>query len=280
MRSWRSQAAAAFVDGGRLEEEHLHRLKVRGAGAADCAGGRQGEGDIVPALATALAQFGAADEGQLRLAALAGGGQPGLVMRRPVGAGDAVAHREFRSHGLFRLDGDGQIALGGAGAALLRPCPLQRRDLRRDIVDADARTAQLSLDLDQRGADGIEHGRPIRDRQGLAIGPELLRPGLGEALDGAALGLDGDDLALQPGLLLAQRLELGLDGLVQPHPGVSRHELHIDSADREGAVALGLDADRGGVDRGRQAAQHQLRCARPSARPGRAASPPPHPDRP
>ena len=194
-------------------------------------------------------------------------------MRRPAGAADAVADRELGRDGGCRIDRDGDVALGRTGSAGLRLRPFQRRDLGIDIAGAGADAAQFFMDLDQRGADRIEHGRPIGDGKGLAIGAKLVGADLGEALDGGALGLDRSGAAGQRVLFLAQRLELTLDHGVEHGAGLAGRETDIDRTDREGAAARSfgktpaLDADRGRVDGRRQAAQHDLRGALQQFRP-------------
>ncbi len=101
----------------------------------------------------------------------------------------------------------------------------------------------------------------MADLQRLAVGAGLVGAGLAELLDRRALGLDGADLSLQSGLLALQGPDLAFDSGVDGGARLAGNLADIDGADREGAVALRLDPDRGGVDARRQATQDDLRDA-------------------
>jgi hypothetical protein len=175
----------------------------------------------------------------------------------PAGAGDAVAHPELALQPTGGLDRDRDVALRRARPRRLRTRPLERRDLGVELARASGQRAQLVIDRGETAADGLPGRLPLRDVERLRLGPELFRARLGVALDRGLLALRGGDAPLHALALVAQRLEPALELGVDPRARLAGRRAHVDAAYGEARGALAFDADRGWIDRRRQAAQDE-----------------------
>ena len=160
-------------------------------------GRRQRQGDVVPDLAGALLDGGAADELQLGGLGLAAHGQPGVVEGRPGGARHLVADRHV---GLQRrLGRQRHLHLGAALLARRQrgELALQVLDLAVDLADLDLGIEDRPLRLGRALADQLEQLAPVGLRCGAAVGGRWRAGQLGQVLDQLLLRLGGLDRRLQ-----------------------------------------------------------------------------------
>ena len=147
-----SQFAIGCRRGRRRCRRHLAhlRLEIDGDGVDDRRGGvggrprrRQQQRDVVPALAGALDDIGAARKLEQRRGGLRAGRKARVVARRPAGIAHLVAHGQI---GIERRGGDDEHLDLGLLVARRR----QRAELLLQILDAPVELALLHLGVERQ----------------------------------------------------------------------------------------------------------------------------------
>ena len=224
-------------------------------------------GDVLPRLAGALHDVGAARQLEQRRRRFGAGGEARVIARRPAGVAHLIAHGHIGFEGRPGDDEDLHLGLLGAGRR-------QRGELLLQLLDAAIEVALLHLGVEGRavgfgpaGGDEREDLRPVGGRRRARLRRLPILDGrparhLRQVLQQRLLCLRRVLLALDDAAVVAQLLDLVLDtlalGLQLLLIGARDvAAARIDRLDVEAGGRLAVDADGAGHGLGRKIAEDQ-----------------------